>query len=64
MKAVDLRAKTVEELKEEVINLKRAQFNERMNANSGEVTNTAATKQTRRTIARLKTVITEKQKGE
>jgi large subunit ribosomal protein L29 len=64
MKAVELRAKSVAELNEEVLNLKRAQFNERMNASSGEKTNTAQTRAMRRQIARLKTVITEKQKGE
>jgi large subunit ribosomal protein L29 len=64
MKAADLRAKTVQELKDEVIALRKAQFNLRMQAASGQTNNAAQVNAVRKDIARVKTVLTEKQKGE
>lgn len=61
MKADDLRAKTVDELKDQLITLKKEQFNLRFQQASGQLENTARVRQVRRDIARIKTLLTEKQ---
>ncbi|TVU75800.1 50S ribosomal protein L29 [Vibrio tasmaniensis] len=60
MKAQDLREKNVEELKAELLNLLREQFNLRMQAATGQLQQTHTLKAVRRDIARVKTVLTEK----
>ncbi|KLV09764.1 MULTISPECIES: 50S ribosomal protein L29 [Photobacterium] len=60
MKAQDLRAKSVEELNAELVNLLREQFNLRMQAATGQLQQTHTLKAVRRDIARVKTVLTEK----
>ncbi len=60
MKAQDLREKSVEELKSELLNLLREQFNLRMQAATGQLQQTHTLKTVRRDIARVKTVLTEK----
>lgn len=60
MKASDLRAKTVDELKDELLKLKKEQFNLRFQKASGQLENTARVRQVRRTLARIKTILTEK----
>lgn len=60
MKAQDLRQKSVEELKAELIGLLREQFNLRIQASTGQLTQTHTLKQVRRDIARVKTVLNEK----
>jgi large subunit ribosomal protein L29 len=61
MKADDLRAKTVDELKDQLVTLKKEQFNLRFQQASGQLENTARVRQVRRDIARIKTLLTEKQ---
>ncbi|GAA05176.1 MULTISPECIES: 50S ribosomal protein L29 [Photobacterium] len=60
MNAQDLRAKSVEELNAELVNLLREQFNLRMQAATGQLQQTHNLKTVRRDIARVKTVLTEK----
>ncbi len=63
MKAEDLRAKTVDELKEQLVTLKKEQFNLRFQQASGQLENTARVRQVRRDIARIKTLLTEKRRA-
>ena len=60
MKAADLRNKTTAELDEELIALRREQFNLRMQKATGQLSQTHLLKQVRRDIARVKTVLNEK----
>ena len=60
MKAKDLREKSVEELQSTLGEEQEAQFKLRMQQATGQLTETHMVKQTRRNIARLKTVITQK----
>ncbi len=60
MKANDLRAKTPDELRTELLALKKEQFNLRFQMAAGEVGNSARVRQVRRNVARVKTVLTEK----
>ena len=59
MKAADLREKSVEELNEELVALRREQFNLRMSQSTGELAQVHQHKQVRRDIARVKTVLAE-----
>jgi len=59
MEASELRSKSVEELNEELVALRREQFNLRMQAATGELSNTAEPRRVRKDIARVKTVLGE-----
>ena len=56
MKAGDVRAMTDDQLKDELIKLKKEQFNLRFQKASGQLENTARVRQVRRDIARIKTM--------
>ena len=60
VKAEALRAKTPDELKGQLIDLKKEQFNLRFQAAGGQVENPTRAKIVRREIARIKTVLGEK----
>lgn len=60
MTAKELNEKTVEELKAELIDLLKEQFNLRMQHATGQLSNSAQLKTTRRSIARVKTIIRQK----
>jgi len=60
MKAQDLLAKTPTELKDDLISLKKEQFNLRFQKAGGQLENTARERQVRRDIARIKTVMSSK----
>jgi large subunit ribosomal protein L29 len=60
MKAKDLQEKTVDELNAELINQLQAQFKLRMQASTGQLNQTHLLKQSRRDIARIKTVLQQK----
>jgi large subunit ribosomal protein L29 len=60
MKAEEGRAKTVDQLKEQLLQLRKEQFNLRFQKASGQLENTGRVKQVRRDIARIKTLLTEK----
>jgi len=57
MKATDLRAKSQDELRDELVNLKKEQFNLRFQAASGQLENTARVREIRRDVARIKTIL-------
>ena len=63
MKAAELRTRPVSELKEELMELLRKQFNLRMQRGSGQLTKPGDMKQVRRDIARIKTVMRELDAG-
>ena len=56
MKAEDLKGKTQDELNDELLKLKKEQFNLRFQAATGQLENTSRVRQVRRDIARVKTV--------
>ena len=62
MKAGDLRARTEDELTEEVETLGKEIFNLRFQRASGQLENTARVRQVRRDIARIKTILGERQR--
>ena len=59
MKAADLRSKSVAELNEELVALRREQFNLRMQHVTGELTQNHEHGRVRKDIARVKTVLNE-----
>lgn len=61
MKASELRAKTDEELGKELLELRKEAFNLRMQAGSGQMARPNQMRSVRRDIARVKTVLTERQ---
>ncbi len=60
MTAKELNEKTVDELKTELQDLLKEQFNLRMQHATGQLSNSAQLKTTRRSIARVKTIIRQK----
>ncbi len=60
MNAKDLRDKTVDELRDELANLKKQSFNLRFQQATGQLENTAAVRNARRNAARVKTILNEK----
>jgi large subunit ribosomal protein L29 len=59
MKASDLRSKTRQELDEELVALRREQFNLRMQKATGQLAKNHEHGRVRKDIARVKTVISE-----
>ncbi len=57
MKAQDVRAKTDDELRDQLVTLKKEAFNLRFQGATGQLENTARMRQARRDIARIKTVL-------
>lgn len=64
MSAADLRSKSVDELNTELTALFKEQFNLRMQQGSGQDVKPHNYKRVRREIARIKTIINEKQSAE
>jgi large subunit ribosomal protein L29 len=60
MDANELRAKTPDQLREELVNLKKESFNLRFQQATGQMENTAAMRKARRNAARVKTILNEK----
>ena len=60
MTIADLRQKSDDELKAQVLDLRKEQFNLRFQAASGQLENTAQVREIRRNIARIKTLLTER----
>lgn len=60
MKAEDVRAKSEDELRDELRNLKKEAFNLRFQQASGQLENTARVRDVRRDIARVQTVLSER----
>lgn len=61
-RAAELRGKSAEELKEEIVELRKEEFNLRMQRGTGQLSNTARFKQIRRDVARIKTILNEQAK--
>jgi large subunit ribosomal protein L29 len=60
MKAAEIKGMDVERIDEEVVKLKKEQFNLRFQRATGQLENTARVRQVRRDIARLKTIAQQK----
>jgi large subunit ribosomal protein L29 len=64
MKASDVRAKTADELKQQIEDLSKEAFNLRFQRASGQLENTTRVRQVRRDIARIKTIQGERARTE
>ena len=62
VKAEDIRAKTVDELNDQLNDLSKEAFNLRFQAASGQLENTARVRQVRRNLAQIKTILNEKKR--
>ena len=60
MKASELRTKSVEELNQELIGLRKEQFNLRMQRGAGQLANPSQFRHVQKDIARIKTILNEK----
>jgi large subunit ribosomal protein L29 len=63
MKATDLRTRTPDELADQAETLGKEIFNLRFQRASGQLENTARVRQARRDIARIKTILGERQRA-
>lgn len=63
MKAKDLRNLTIEELRQKEKDLRRELFNLRFQLSKGELQNVKRIQAVKKDIARILTIITEKQRG-
>ena len=63
MKASDARALTVDQIDDEVLKLKKEQFNLRFQRATGQLENTTRVREVRHDIARLKTIASQKRAG-
>ena len=63
MKAADVRAMTLDQLDDEVLKLKKEQFNLRFQRATGQLENTSRVRVIRRDIARMKTIAMQKRAG-
>lgn len=60
MNAHELRDKTPDELRDQLVQLKKEAFNLRFQAATGQMENTSRMRQVRRDVARVKTILNEK----
>ncbi|WP_273723989.1 50S ribosomal protein L29 [Bartonella sp. AU18XJBT] len=60
MKATELRAQTLDQMKDELAKLKKEQFNLRFQKATGQLEKTVRVRQVRRDIARIKTFLRQK----
>jgi len=63
MKAEDVRAKSDDELKEQLLDLRKEAFNLRFQSVSGQLENTARVRDVRRGIGQVKTIINERRRA-
>lgn len=64
MKVEDVRAKSDDELKEQLLDLRKEAFNLRFQTASGQLENTARVRQVRRDIGRVKTIVNERRRAQ
>ncbi len=64
MNATDVRALSADQQQEELLKLKKEQFNMRFQVATGQLENTARFRNIRRDIARLKTIMRESRAAE
>lgn len=60
MKAQELRPKSIQELENDILELRREQFNLRMQKANDQLSRPSQIKEVRRNIARIKTILNEK----
>jgi large subunit ribosomal protein L29 len=60
LKAEDIRAMTVDQMDDEILKLKKEQFNLRFQRATGQLENTSRVREVRRDIARIKTIAQQK----
>ena len=63
MKAADIKTMTIDQIDDEVLKLKKEQFNLRFQRATGQLENTSRVREVRRDIARLKTIAQQKRAG-
>lgn len=63
MDAVEFRDMSLDQLDDQMVKLKKEQFNLRFQAASGQLENTARVREVRRDIARVLTIAAEKRAG-
>ena len=63
MKIDEVRGLSADQLSEQILKLKKEQFNLRFQKATGQLENTARVRQVRRDIARIKTVAQQKRAG-
>ena len=61
MKASELRNKSVEDLKKELLSLERANFELKMQLAAKQLSKTSEIRKTKKDIARVKTILAEKE---
>ena len=64
MKPADVRGMTVDQLDDEVLKLKKEQFNLRFQRATGQLENTSRIREVRRDIARMQTIARQKRSGD
>ena len=64
MKSEEVRGLTSDQLDEQLVKLKKEQFNLRFQRASGQLENTSRVREVRRDIARIKTVQVQKRNGQ
>jgi large subunit ribosomal protein L29 len=64
MKIADVRAMTIDQLDDEVLKLKKEQFNLRFQRATGQLENTSRVRVVRRDVARIKTIARQKREGQ
>jgi large subunit ribosomal protein L29 len=64
MKVADIRTMTVDQIDDEVLKLKKEQFNLRFQRATGQLENTSRVRVVRRDIARMLTIARQKRTGE
>jgi large subunit ribosomal protein L29 len=64
MKVADLRDKSVDELNDELVALRKEQFNLRMQQGTGQLSRPSEMKRVKKAIARVKTILNEKRAGD
>lgn len=62
-KAAAIRGKSATELNDELVELRKEEFNLRMQRGTGQLSNTSRFKEIRRDVARIKTVLNEQAKS-
>jgi large subunit ribosomal protein L29 len=64
MKPEEMRAMTADQLDDQLVKLKKEQFNLRFQRASGQLENTSRVREVRRDIARIRTVQAQKRNGQ
>ncbi len=64
MKVEDIRAKSDDELKEQLLDLRKEAFNLRFQTVSGQLENTARVRDVRHDIGRIKTILNERRRAQ